>query len=161
MTHISIHADSIIIFEKSSSDRVFLKKDYCLHKCKVCFPRTFPNAHFFSNRLFCYIFVSFCSFVFAEKTTRTATVTTPWLRPWTGINLSWGAQTTTKHPRELRITRPRARLCSSAPMLVYSPSTASLPLRGPARSPFQAAQSRCTFTTLCTTTPYWTLCLLI
>lgn len=64
MTHISIHADSIIILEKSLCvwDRVFLKKDYRLHKFKACFPHTFPNAHFFSDRLFLLHFSQFLLF---------------------------------------------------------------------------------------------------
>lgn len=100
-------------------------------------------------------------FLSAEKTTRTATVTIPWLLPWMEINLYWGARTTTKHPRGRRITRLRARPCSSAQTPVYSPCTAWRPRRDPAPSRYQVAQSRCTITTHCTTTPYWTLCLLI
>lgn len=104
----------------------------------------------------------FC-FLFAGKTTRTptATVTTRWLLPWMEIKLYWAARTTTKRPWARRITRPRARLCSWAPAPACSPCTASRPRRDPAPSRCPAGLTRCTITTHCTTTPYWTLCLLI
>lgn len=97
----------------------------------------------------------------AEKTTRTATATTRWLPPWTGVNLCWGARTTTRRRRGRRTTRPRARLCCSAPTPAYSPCTAWRPRRDPVPSRYRAAPSRCTITTQCTMTAYWTLCLLI
>lgn len=97
----------------------------------------------------------------AEKTTRTATATTRWLPPWTGVNLCWGARMTTRRRRGRRTTRPRARLCCSAPTPAYSPCTAWRPRRDPVPSRYRAALSRCTITTQCTMTAYWTLCLLI
>lgn len=111
----------------------------------------------------CYCCSVCLCFVLTEKTTRTpttTTATTPWRPPWTEIRLCWEVRTTTKRPRGHRTTRPRARLCSSALTAVYRACTAWLRRRGPAPSRYRAAQTRCTITTLCTMTPYWTLCLL-
>lgn len=110
----------------------------------------------------CYCCSVCLCFVLTEKTTRTptTTATTPWRPPWTEIRLCWEVRTTTKRPRGHRTTRPRARLYSSALTAVYRACTAWLRRRGPAPSRYRAAQTRCTITTLCTMTPYWTLCLL-
>lgn len=99
--------------------------------------------------------------LFKGRTMRIATATTPWLLPWMEINLYWGARTTTKRHRGHRTTRLLVRLCSSVQTPVYSPCTASRPRQDPVPSLYQAVQSRCTITTPCTMTAYWTLCLLI
>lgn len=102
----------------------------------------------------------FC-LLFTGRTMRIATATTPWLLPWMEINLYWGVRTTTKLPRVHRTTRLLVRLCSSVQTPVYSPCMASRPRQDPVPSLYQAVQSRCTITTPCTMTAYWTLCLLI